>query len=157
MAELPMPLPALELALAPTEGIKLDPSEMIDTTDFIPVQKVAWTTGISSAGTRNTVHVEKVTSVEPTTKPVLLNPMIFQHNYPRVAKAKRIEGKSVIEFNIAADGKVTEFKIISSTPPGVFNRTARMSAKKARFKAGIKNGKAIEMTFQLTIKWTLPK
>lgn len=72
--------------------------------------------------------------------------------YPLSALNRRIEGSVQIAFVIQPDGSVTAVRLLSSTPPGVFDEAALAAVSRWRFEAG---GQRVPTS--RTLSFRLPK
>lgn len=72
--------------------------------------------------------------------------------YPLSALNRRIEGSVQIAFVIQPDGSVTAVRLLSSTPPGVFDEAALAAVSRWRFEAG-----AERVPTSRTLSFRLPK
>ena len=67
-----------------------------------------------------------------------------QPEYPPAAAKDGIEGSVKMELTVGADGSVRNAKVVSATPPGVFDEGATAAALKWKFKPKLVNGKPVE-------------
>ena len=58
-----------------------------------------------------------------------------QPRYPLPALRARIEGEAQVAFTIQPDGSVRNARLLSSTPPGMFEASALAVARRWRFEA----------------------
>lgn len=63
--------------------------------------------------------------------------------YPQSAQARGIEGFVIIEVVISERGLVTEARVISAEPQGLFDQVAIEAIKKWTFEPGLENGKTV--------------
>lgn len=63
--------------------------------------------------------------------------------YPQSAQARGIEGFVILEVVISDRGLVSEARVISADPAGVFDQAAIEAVKKWSFRPGIENGKTV--------------
>ncbi|MBB6600268.1 energy transducer TonB [Luteimonas sp. MC1825] len=56
--------------------------------------------------------------------------------YPAAALNRRVEGAVQVGFTIRPDGSVTAARVVSATPPGVFDRSALAAVGEYRFAPG---------------------
>lgn len=71
--------------------------------------------------------------------------------YPLLAMTRKVEGSVQIAFTIRPDGGIEGLRVVSSTPPGMFNRAALAAAEAWRFEA---SGRSHSTT--RTINFSLP-
>jgi TonB family protein len=53
--------------------------------------------------------------------------------YPQQALRDKVEGFVIVEFNVEADGQVTDPKVIEASPEGVFDDSAVEAIKYSKF------------------------
>lgn len=70
-------------------------------------------------------HIE----VTETSSPALTALRIRKPVYPAAALEKGIEGKVVIEFNLASNGSVQDMRVVSADPTGVFEQAALVAMR----------------------------
>lgn len=61
--------------------------------------------------------------------------------YPQSAQARGIEGYVVLEIVISERGQVSEARVLSAEPPGLFDQVAIEAIRKWTFGPGLKDGK----------------
>lgn len=54
--------------------------------------------------------------------------------YPASARASKIEGYVVVSYSVSASGSVSNVRVVSASPPGVFNSSAASAVQQWRFK-----------------------
>ncbi len=86
------------------------------------------------APTRTTAAAAAVPKPAPTPVPALLEAP--QPRYPLTALRRKLEGEVVLELRIEADGRVAQARVMSATPPGLFDEAAVAAAQRWRFAAG---------------------
>src|SRR5690606_19820897 len=59
--------------------------------------------------------------------------------YPPAALNRRVEGAVQVAFTIRPDGSVAEPRVVSATPPGLFDRAALAAVRDYRFEAGARS------------------
>lgn len=75
--------------------------------------------------------------------------------YPQAARARRVEGKTRLKLRLDARGTITDVKIVSSDPPGVFNAAALAAARRLRYAPATRGGEGVATTIKITFKWKL--
>jgi protein TonB len=75
--------------------------------------------------------------------------------YPRAAKRARQEGWVDVQFTIASSGRVTNVRVVGSSPRGVFDRVAQSTVKRWRFRPRLVNGKARSQSAKQRIHFRL--
>ena len=56
--------------------------------------------------------------------------------YPLMAMRRKLEGEVTVQFTIQPDGSVSAPRVVSSSPPGVFDEAALVAASRWRFESG---------------------
>ncbi|RKX17639.1 MAG: energy transducer TonB [Candidatus Zixiibacteriota bacterium] len=81
---------------------------------------------------------------------------IAEHTkYPEIAKENGITGKVFVQFVIGKDGKVTDVKVIRGIDPYLDKEALRVVKSMPKWKPGSQRGKAVKVSFQLPINFTL--
>ncbi len=93
----------------------------------------------------NPDEVDKMPQAVATTQPI----------YPHRAKRLGIEGAVRVRFLVKTSGRTDLFSILTSEPPGVFDRTVRKTVKNWKFKPAIKDGRAVETWVETIIKFKI--
>jgi TonB family protein len=74
--------------------------------------------------------------------------------YTTDARKDKIEGTVILRCVFAANGKVTNIRILSGLPDGLTDRAIK-AAQKIRFKPATKDGKPVSMWMQLEYNFNL--
>ena len=53
-------------------------------------------------------------------------------HYPRKARVMRLQGVTVVQFVIAADGSLTELELFETSPHGILDKAALRAVKEAQ-------------------------
>ena len=79
--------------------------------------------------------------------------------YPRRARSRGIEGKTKVSFIVAETGRVDpeSIAIISSNPPGYFEKASRKAIGRCKFEPAKFNGELVAQRKELNLEWTLRK
>ncbi len=77
--------------------------------------------------------------------------------YPRLAARRGIEGVVRVAFTITKDGLVSQARVLSADPAGVFDAAALKAVKKWKFSPKMVDGKAVEQTAAQEITFRLSK
>ncbi len=80
----------------------------------------------------------------------------IQPVYPTQARAERIEGSAVIRIYINERGGVDDVVPISGRPPGVFEESAVLAFRGARYSPGAKGGLPVKTFITLEVNYELP-
>ena len=104
--------------------------------------------------------VSAVTPISPKEVAVASGPqreMIppLANYYPRRAISRRLTGRTVVRVHVAANGKVQDVQVVSSTPPGVFEAAAQKAARKIRY--GERPAAAPAVWVEETLEWKLSR
>ena len=73
--------------------------------------------------------------------------------YPQAALMRGIQGEVVVEFGLAADGRVEDLRVISATPAGVFERAAMQAMRGWRY--SVTGAAPIQRRYRQTIAFAL--
>lgn len=76
--------------------------------------------------------------------------------YPASALRRGIEGEVDVEFTVQPDGSVTDIRIISATPRGVFEQSVRRAVARWGFKPRQENGRATATRVRQVLVFKLP-
>lgn len=77
--------------------------------------------------------------------------------YPRLAARRGLEGVVRVAFTITKDGLVSQARVLSADPPGVFDAAALKAVRKWKFSPKMVDGKAVEQTAAQEITFRLSK
>jgi protein TonB len=70
--------------------------------------------------------------------------------YPAGARAQKIQGRVVVAYTVTPSGSVSNARVVSASPPGVFNAAALAAVRQWRFKPSAQGGSRTSgMTFKL--------
>jgi TonB family protein len=96
-------------------------------------------------------------SVGPTAESAatLTSPLGLARYYPRKALRELLEGRSIVEVVVRADGTVETARVIVSTPPGIFDESALRVARELRFEPARRAGAAVDSTTRIELVWRL--
>lgn len=72
--------------------------------------------------------------------------------YPLMALRRKLEGEVLLELRIRPDGGVAAARVVSATPPGLFDEAAVAAAQRWRFAAG-----PAEVTTRQVMRFRLPE
>ena len=75
--------------------------------------------------------------------------------YPPPLKRKGVEGTVIVAARLDKTGRVTEAKLVSAQPPGVFDELALRAVKQYRFSAPTKNGVPVATWVEVPFEWEL--
>lgn len=75
--------------------------------------------------------------------------------YPQSAQARGIEGFVILEIVISERGQVTEARVISANPQGLFEQVAIDAVKKWSFEPGIDNGQVVVSRIKQKVNFEL--
>ncbi|XBS68250.1 TonB family protein [Acerihabitans sp. KWT182] len=111
-----------------------------------PVKEALTSAPLSEAPVKSTTPPTAApasSSAKADTGPVALNRQ--DPDYPDRARALGIEGRVQIQFDVNVDGQVENLRIISATPPNMFERGIREATRRWRYQSG-RPGKNVTMT-----------
>lgn len=75
--------------------------------------------------------------------------------YPDQARRRGIEGHVRLAFTITTQGRVENIRVVESSPPNIFDRSARRAAARWRFAPRTENGLAVEREAVKTLEFRL--
>jgi protein TonB len=76
--------------------------------------------------------------------------------YPPQAREQGIEGHVVVRYDVGADGRVNNARVIAASPPDVFDEAAVQAVSRWRFRAPQHNGEPQPVTgLQSRLNFTL--
>lgn len=75
--------------------------------------------------------------------------------YPAKAAAEGIEGWVRLRLTVAANGEVTEARVLDAQPRGVFEKAARRAAVKWRFRPQVVDGRRVSQHVTQTVDFEL--
>ncbi|NCC23809.1 MAG: energy transducer TonB [Deltaproteobacteria bacterium] len=75
--------------------------------------------------------------------------------YPYLARSRGLSGRVELRFLVGVEGLVSDVSIESSTPPGIFDRSAVEAVSQWRFSPGRYRGEAVRAWVRLPIKFEL--
>lgn len=103
-------------------------------------------------GESNTQALVQSTGGEsrPARAVAVVNPI-----YPQSAQARGIEGFVILEILVSERGLVTEAKVISANPEGLFDQVAIEAIKKWSFEPGINNGQTVASRIKQKVNFEL--
>jgi TonB family protein len=80
---------------------------------------------------------------------------LVQPAYPEEARKAGIEGTSIVEVTVGADGVMTRCSIAVSSGNAALDEAALQAVHVSRFAAGTKDGKPVEMMIQVPFRFKL--
>lgn len=66
--------------------------------------------------------------------------------YPPEARAKGVEGYVIVSYDVDADGRVQNARVVDSSPPGVFDESAVQAVSRWRFRPPQRDGRVQPVT-----------
>ena len=81
---------------------------------------------------------------------------LVEPEYPERAQRAGIEGTVTLQFVVNAEGRVENIRVLSSEPPGVFDRAARRAVSRSRFVPRQENGIAVAREATKEFQFVLP-
>ena len=82
--------------------------------------------------------------ITSSTQVFSLEPETCDSSYPAIAAQKKLEGSVRLKFDISAQGRPVNIKVISSNPEVIFDETAICSLSKWKYRPKIVNDVAVE-------------
>ena len=90
-----------------------------------------------------------------TRTPTLVEPPDLSAYYPRRARMRGTTGQSTIKLTILEDGRVADVQVLSSTPPGIFDRAAERVGKVLRFRPALRDDRRVAASATVNLVWQL--
>lgn len=82
---------------------------------------------------------------------------IYPDDYPPIAIFDEVQGTSGFRLSYGIDGRVTRCEITASSGSALLDgETCRLLTRRARFVAGLANGKPVGGTYSNRVRWTIP-
>ncbi len=85
----------------------------------------------------------------------LINYLATNINYPQQAKDKGIQGRVFINFIVKKDGSIDSIKVIKGIGEDCDKEAVRVISNMPNWKPGMQRGKAINVSYNIPIKFTL--
>ena len=63
--------------------------------------------------------------------------------YPPAARAEGIEGYVVVQYDVDAEGRVVNPRVVEATPAGVFEESALQAISRWRFRSPLQDGEPV--------------
>jgi len=83
--------------------------------------------------------------------------MKVEPDYPRKAAQQGIEGWVKLEFTVREDGTVADITVLDAEPKRVFEKSAKRTIERWKFKPRMVNGKAVQQRVSQVIEFKLAK
>ncbi|WP_312316701.1 TonB family protein [Stenotrophomonas sp.] len=99
---------------------------------------MAWA---SQAGDAGTVDAQVIDTTAP--------------KYPVAAFEQGVSGKVDLRVEVGADGRVTDVRVLSATPAGVFDDAAVTSARAWTFKPALRGGKPVASALKIPVTFEM--
>lgn len=76
-------------------------------------------------------------------------------DYPPEADRLRQSGKVRLQLKLEADGQVSDVEVLGADPPGMFDESARMAFRAARFAPPLKGGRPVRalLVIEVAYEW----
>jgi TonB family protein len=79
----------------------------------------------------------------------------IETGYPSAARRKNIEGWVELSYQVTPQGSVSQIKVLSASPPGVFDDVAARALSRLRYRPALQNGSPIAVNTRLRIAFRL--
>lgn len=76
--------------------------------------------------------------------------------YPEKAKKEKTSGKVYVSFNVSAEGKITDSKVLSGVSPELDNEALRVVNQMPLWKPGTVSGNPVKVQYVLPIDFIIP-
>ncbi len=87
----------------------------------------------------------------------LIDYMIKEVKYPKIAKSKGVEGKVMVEFTVTEKGGVKDAKVLKGVSSELDAEALRVVKEMPQWTPGQSEGKKVSVSMVLPISFTLPK
>jgi protein TonB len=81
----------------------------------------------------------------------------LQIDYPMYALSKKIEGQVEVAYLVTPKGVVSDLKVLTATPPGLFDDAATTAISRLRYKPVIDAGKPVAVSTKMLVTFRLAK
>jgi protein TonB len=78
-------------------------------------------------------------------------------DYPQDALHKQTEGKVEVGYVVTPKGVVSDLQVLSSTPPGIFDRAATSAVSRLRYKPVLDAGKPVAVSTKMLVTFRIAK
>jgi protein TonB len=75
----------------------------------------------------------------------------IEPDFPAEADRQRLSGKIRLQLKLEADGRISDIKVVSASPPGLFEDSAINAFRDARFSPAQKNGRPVRALVQIEV------
>ena len=75
--------------------------------------------------------------------------------YPRIARKKGMEGRVLLEVEVAADGSVLEVRVMQGSGHALLDRAATQTVRRWRFAPARRLGQAVAATVEVPVRFAL--
>ncbi len=77
-------------------------------------------------------------------------------SYPQRALEQRVAGQVTVQYTVGRSGRTRDVRVISATPPRVFNRAVLEAIRRWRYAPPMLHGKPIDVPVRTMIRFVLP-
>lgn len=119
--------------------------------DVIDMEKTAFDTCVKSIAAKIAANEQKIAFVAELTAPKVIKRV--EPVMPKVAKKQDLSGWVTLEYRVGVDGHVSNVKVVSASPRGVFEDAAIEAVKQWQFEPAKQNGRAIEANASDVLKF----
>lgn len=74
-------------------------------------------------------------------------------DYPDDADRQRLSGSVRLQLKLEEDGRISDIKVVSATPPGVFEESAIKAFRNVRFSPAQRNGQPVRALVLITVEF----
>ena len=165
-AILPLSVVALLAGCASSQQARVEPlADPAVVTEPVPVSSSVTTTPIAVTAASASPTATITPSADSTyydardldVYPRALNEIL--PNYPAEADRQGMSGKVHLLLTLEADGRVSDIKVVSANPPGVFEESAVKAFRVMRFAPLQKNGRPVraQVLIEVVYDWDGPQ
>jgi len=155
---MPAPAPALEAPPPLSAGSIRIAAGPVDVPAYVPEAAVPAPVRpgpVAPGPVRPSPLPERPRRLGAARQPVLIQPPDLADYYPRRARMKGVTGRTTVRLTIAPDGRVTDVRVLASTPPGVFEVAARRVGRVLRFRPAVRDDRPVPAAVSLNLIWRL--
>jgi protein TonB len=163
---LPLSIVALLAGCASSQQARVEPAtHPAVVTEPVPVSSSVATPPVAVTAASASQTATTSPSVAPTyyhayeldVHPRPLN--AIEPNFPAEADLQEMSGKVRLQLILEADGRVSDIRVVSADPPGIFNDSAVKAFRDARFAPAQKDGKPVPavMLIEVVYEWSGPQ
>ena len=151
-------VPALDLPPVPTNASLIALPELTTHSDSASLPFVVPAIAVAGNGS-GTSLLPSIGDAEVgyDQAPQRISDLDLDRFYPRLARQRGITGTSVIQLVVSETGEVIAVEVVSSTPPGVFDKALNDLGRAQRFLPARYGNRPVRALWPMTITWTIKR